>query len=272
MTELVERAVQEGGEIILDEEAPDVVETADDPVTQIGAIIKAADSKAALANITVTLAYEENGAPNVTIKYNTIATEERRRRLEGVAFPKVVNGVTIDGGDTKLNCTLALTEYGDMSSFVGHLSKREGSTTFLPTSTGYSETVADSMTGTSGTDTYSDTIKYSVDIVEKFPCEGNTSSGMLSLNTTDLMTTDLGGLAGRGILLKIAGTHSIIGYSVIAPDNGVPKADVVIKDVIAVCQDPGKLSLMIYSDQAAVDQTLQAHFQPQTLDVIEDYA
>ena len=64
------------------------------------------------------------------------------------------------------------------------------------------------------------------------------------------MTADFGGLAGKGLLLKIAGTHSVIGYSVISPETGVPQADVVIRDVIAVCQDPDKLSLLIYSDRA----------------------
>ena len=50
------------------------------------------------------------------------------------------------------------------------------------------------------------------------------------------MTDDLGGMVGRGLLLKIAGTDNILGFSVITNDNGVPKADVVTKDVIAVCE------------------------------------
>ena len=189
-------------------------------MTKISAFIDNVDTKHVIAKIGINLAYLENGEANMTIAYNTSAveTDERRRRLDQDPFPEIINGVRV----RKEKCTLAVTKYGDMSSFVGHIGNREG-IIFEADSTGYEDS------GLTGSDP-----NY-VDIVEEFPCEGNTTTGTLTLNATDEMTTDLGGLAGKGLLLKLAGTDLIIGYSVITPDNGVPKADVIIKDVIAVC-------------------------------------
>ena len=228
-------------------------------MTKISAFIDNVDTKEIIANISINLTYEENGAPKLTIEYNTSAveTEERRRRLEEVPFPEIINGIRV----RKENCTLTVTKYGDMSSFVGLIGNREG-IIFEADSTGY---VDSSLTGSTTDPLY-------IDIVEEFPCEGNTENGTLSLNATADMTTDLGGLAGKGLLLKLVETELIIGYSVITPDNGVPKADVIIKDVIAVCQESEKLSLMIYSDKATDDKTLRAHFQPQTKEIIDDSA
>ena len=85
-------------------------------VTQISAAMKNVDTKEVVADIGFSLAYGSNGLPEHRIEYNT--TVERRRLLEENAeFPDVVNGIAIDD---ELNCTLVLTEYGDMSSFVGH--------------------------------------------------------------------------------------------------------------------------------------------------------
>ena len=72
------------------------------------------------------------------------------------------------------------------------------------------------------------------DIVGEFDCAG-ASNGSLPLNETNFMTTNLEGLSGKGLLLKLSGTDNIIGFSVIRHDNGAPKADVVVQDVSAVC-------------------------------------
>ena len=109
-----------------------------------------------------------------------------------------------------------------MSSFVGHTGN-QGGELYLPNSTGY-------VYASSGI-----VEEEQVDIVEEFPCEGDTTDGILSLDVTDDFTFDLGSLAGKGLLLKIIGTDSIIGYGVISPANGVPPADVVIKDILAIC-------------------------------------
>ena len=258
------KLAEKEGEVILDstEETEENIgkETDLEEVTRVISTFQTVDTKEIFGNLTINLHYEENGAPNLTIQYNTSAveTEARRRRLDEEPFPEIIDGFLV----RKENCTLTLTRYGDMSSFVGHPGNRED--ILFPfedgASTGYADPLLASI----------DPIEYT-DIVEHFPCEGNTTSGSLTLNETDAMTTDLGGLAGRGLLLKIADTDRIIGFSVISPANGVPKADVVIKDVHAVCEAEEKLSLMVYSDKAtAGGKTLRAHFQPQTEEVIND--
>ena len=69
-------------------------------------------------------------------------------------------------------------------------------------------------------------LRFYTDLVEEFNCSG-ASNGSLPLNFTDMMTTDLGLLAGKGLLLKLSETDDIIGFSVIKYDDGVPKADVI---------------------------------------------
>ena len=192
----------------------------------------------------------------MTILYNTTNTtaSETGRRLLSNEFPETINGYDVK--DQK--CTLVLTPYGDMSSFVGHPDNMEGAF-FQPDSTGYI-TIADTPLDMDIA-TAPDKILFT-DIVEEFDCSG-ASNGSLPLNETNFMTTNLQGLAGRGLLLKLSGTDNIIGFSVIRYDNGAPKADVVVQDVNAVCTVEDKLTLMLYSNFTTQDdKVLRAHFQP----------
>ena len=57
----------------------------------------------------------------MTILYNTTASKPGRRILSN-EFPETINGYDVK--DKK--CTLVLTEYGDMSSFVGNPENMDG--------------------------------------------------------------------------------------------------------------------------------------------------
>ena len=52
---------------------------------------------------------------------------------------------------------------------------------------------------------------------------------------TASLSTNLGEYAGKGLLLKLSGTDDVIGFSVMKYDDGLPKANVVVEDVTAVC-------------------------------------
>ena len=87
-----------------------------------------------LAEISISKKIELNGDINMTIWYNTTGTDDsdtERRRLN--TFPNTINGFDVE--DKK--CSLTLTPFGDMSSFIGHPENMEESFFFEPTSTGY---------------------------------------------------------------------------------------------------------------------------------------
>ena len=122
--------------MILDpeEETSEEIETSDvDEVTQLSAKIQNTNTKLTLAEISISKKIELNGDINMTIWYNTTGTENfRRRRLED-SFPDTINGYDVK--DKK--CSLTLTPFGDMSSFIGHPENMEESFFFNATSTGY---------------------------------------------------------------------------------------------------------------------------------------
>ena len=182
------------------------------------------DTKEILADICVHVKTEVNGNVNVTVWYNTTHTQPARRLLNST-FPETINGYNVKDR----NCTLTVTRFGDMSSFVGH-PRNIPSGTFNASSTGY---VTIDQQNTSAAVVSEGGIEF-IDIVDEFPCQG-AANGSLPLNKTAFLSTNLGEYAGRGLLLKLSGTDDIIGFSVIKYDDGLPKANVVVEDVTAVC-------------------------------------
>ena len=187
------------------------------------------DSKTRLADVKIAVDYT-NG---VQVNYTTSEGD----------WGGSINGVAINQDtDAELKCSLSVTEYGDMSSFIGQPGTWQGA--MLANSTGYYEL-------------------HTV-IVEDFPCKGYKNGTAMPLNLTSSMTHDLDSLVGKGLLLTLAGEGTVLGYAAIHVDNGVPSFNLVFTDVIAVCQDPEKFALMLYSNVtfANTDQhtTLYAHY------------
>ena len=110
--------------------------------------------------------------------------------------------------DTEAICSVRLTEYGDMRSFI--------STTSKPDSFGTS-----------------------IELVGDFPCLGAVSAGSdvfkyaLSLGSfTDL---NFPAMQGKGLLIKNLNSGDTIGYGIISDGYGLPKLEETPRDIIALC-------------------------------------
>ena len=68
-------------------------------------------------------------------------------------------------------------------------------------------------------------------------------------------------MAGQGIILHNVNQDKIIGYGILREPTNVPAFDVDAKDIMALCQDPDRLSVLFYSDLDELDQkTLYAYY------------
>ena len=75
----------------------------------------------------------------------------------------------------------------------------------------------------------------------------------MQLNLTSSMTSSLDTLIGKGLLLLLANTDIVFAYSVIHMDKGVASVSPDFSDVIAVCQDPEKFMLMLYTNVTSTE-------------------
>ena len=76
-------------------------------------------------------------------------------------------------------------------------------------------------------------------------------------------------MAGQGIILRNVNQNKVIGYGVLREPTDVPAFDVDARNIMALCQDTDRLSLLFYSDLDASDQkTLYAYYQPFTRELL----
>jgi len=135
-------------------------------------------------------------------------------------------------------CSLRLTEFGDMRSFVGSGSK--------PNSHGASE-----------------------EMVDHFDCiaAGTLVNAVRNYTLTKRQTfakLQAEKLIGRGLLLKNINRDVTLTFGIISLVDDIQIANQVAGDITALCQHADRYSMLLFTDYDLTEKTLYAYYQPTT--------